>query len=301
MDQTSAAQEERVVRFAAQDGLTLAARIWGAPRPDRLPVLCLAGLSRNSRDFRALGRALAGPADGGRQVIALDARGRGLSDADPNWRNYTPLTESHDVLTAATVLGIERAVVVGTSRGGILAMILGALRPALLAGVVLNDIGPVIEAEGLARIRTYLAAARPMRSRDEAVAAVKRVAGTRFPALAEEDWRAMTEAFYVEADGVLRPDYDERLLRGLESLDSAEAIPVLWPQFDSLRRIPVLVVRGALSDIVSAETVAAMAARHPDLAQHTVEGQAHAPLLRDAPTMERIAAFVRRCDGLARA
>lgn len=296
MDQASPETDERIVRFSAQDDLTLAARIWGAPGTGRLPLLCLAGLSRNSRDFRALGRALALDPEAPRLVAALDARGRGLSDADPDWRNYTPLTESHDVITAATVLGIERAIVVGTSRGGILAMILGALRPALLAGVVLNDIGPVIESKGLARIRNYLAAARPMRSWDEAVAAVKRVASAQFPALAEDDWRAMTEAFYAEAGGVLRPDYDERLLRGIESLGTADPIPVLWPQFDSLRRVPVLAIRGALSDIVSAETLAMMAARHPDFAQHSVAGQAHAPLLRDAPTLARIAAFARHCD-----
>ncbi|TDI55347.1 MAG: alpha/beta hydrolase, partial [Alphaproteobacteria bacterium] len=131
--------EGRVVRFSAQDGLMLAARVFGVHQPHRLPILCLAGLSRNSRDFLALGRYLSEEGEQKRQVFALDYRGRGRSDYDRNWRNYTPLREAYDVLAAAAALGIAEAVLVGTSRGGLVAMILGALRPGLMAGVVLND------------------------------------------------------------------------------------------------------------------------------------------------------------------
>ena len=287
--------EGRIVRFRSQDGLGLAARVFDAPG-DRLPLLCLAGLSRNSRDFIALGRYFSCHADEPRRVVAPDYRGRGVSDRDPNWRNYTPLAEAHDVLIAAAVFGIERAIVVGTSRGGIIAMLLGALRPTLLAGIVLNDIGPVVEGTGLARIKKYLGNRRPVRNRREAEALVREAIGTQFPALSDEDWRAFTEATFMETSHGLAPQFDPHLLKTIEALDFAEKIPVLWPQFQSLARVPALAIRGAFSDLLSPRTLAAMAARHGDLEQFTVAGQGHAPLLRDAATLDRIRAFAMRCD-----
>ncbi len=274
----------------------LAARIFGMHQPRRLPVLCLAGLSRNSRDFIALGRYFADDADHPRQVFALDYRGRGRSDHDRNWRNYTPLTEAHDVMAAAAALGIAEAVLVGTSRGGLIAMILGALRPGLMAGVVLNDIGPVIEGTGLARIKRYLTGNRAMASWDAAERAIRRVNSAHFPALDDDDWRAFTRAIFVEADGQIRLDFDPKLVNTVKNIDFEASVPVLWPQFDSLGGIPVLSVRGENSDILSADTVAAMAARHHHFEQVTVPGQGHAPLLRDTASLERIKAFALRCD-----
>ena len=163
----------RIVHFRAHDDLLLAARIFDTAESDRLPLLCLAGLSRNSRDFLALGRYFSGHPTEPRRVIALDYRGRGLSDWDRNWRNYTPIVEAQDVLAAATALGIDRSIVVGTSRGGIIAMLLGALRPGLIAAIVLNDIGPVVEGTGLARIKTYLGAVRTVGSWEDAVAVIR--------------------------------------------------------------------------------------------------------------------------------
>jgi pimeloyl-ACP methyl ester carboxylesterase len=289
----------RIVRLRSQDGLILAARIFDPPGSPRLPLLCLPGLSRNSRDFARLGRYFSRHPAEPRKVVALDYRGRGLSDADPSWRNYTPLVEAHDALAAAASLGIERAVVVGTSRGGIIAMLLGALRPTVLAGVVLNDIGPVVEGTGLARIKTYLANRQPARTPQEAEALVRQIAGTHFPALQDEDWRAFTAAYFVETSRGLIPQFDPNLLRTLDGIDFAEKIPALWPQFTSLTRVPVLAVRGEHSDILSPGTLAAMAERHPDFEHLTVSGQGHPPLLRDEPTLERIRAFAAGCDGAA--
>jgi pimeloyl-ACP methyl ester carboxylesterase len=288
----------RIVRFRAQDDLGLAARIFDAPRSGRLPLLCLPGLSRNSRDFLALGRFFATHAEAPRTVIALDYRGRGLSDADPDWENYKPVTEAQDVLTAATVLGLEKAIVIGTSRGGIIAMLLGAMRPALLAGVVLNDIGPVMEGTGLARIKQYLSATRRLADWGEARAAVEDIAGGHFPALREEDWRALAEAIFVETPQGIVAHIDPKLTRIVERLDFSEKIPVLWPQFMSLSHVPVFAIRGELSDLLSPKTLAAMAERHPNFEQLTVPGQGHPPLLRDATSLERIAAFASRCDVL---
>jgi pimeloyl-ACP methyl ester carboxylesterase len=294
---SSSEQCGRIARYRSQDGLSLAARIFDCPANERLPLLCLPGLSRNARDFIRLGQYFSEHVDAPRKVVALDYRGRGLSDADPNWRNYAPAVEAQDAMAAAAAFGLERAIVVGTSRGGIVAMLLGALRPGLLGGVVLNDIGPVVEGTGLARIKTYLSERRPVRDRDEAERIVRGIAGGHFPALEDEDWRAFTDAYFVETPQGLAPQFDPSLLRTLQGLDLSEKIPALWPQFQSLARIRVLAIRGEHSDILSARTLATMAERHPNLEQFTVAGQGHPPLLRDEPTLERLRAFAARCDG----
>lgn len=285
----------RIVRFRSQDGLMLVARVFDADST-LLPLLCLPGLSRNSRDFTRLGQFFSEHKTERRSVVALDYRGRGLSDADPNWRNYTPLTEAQDALAASAALGLERAVIVGTSRGGIVAMLLGALRPALIAGVVLNDIGPVIEGTGLARIKTYLASQRTLTTWEEATQAVRETHGTQFPALSDEDWRAFAEAYFLETPKGLFPQIDPNLLKTVSEGDFLESIPVLWPQFLSLARVPVLAIRGEFSDLLSAKSLTAMATRHPQFEQLTVRGQGHPPMLRDRVSLERILDFVRRCE-----
>ncbi len=287
----------QVTRFRSQDGLSLAIRVFpAAVSSSRLPLVCLPGLSRNSRDFVRLGRYFSQHPTDPRTVVAVDYRGRGLSDRDPDWRNYKPLVEAHDLLAAAVVLGIDHAIVVGTSRGGIIAMLLGALRPALLAGVVLNDIGPVIEGTGLARIKNYLSARQTaVGSWDEAAALVRATAEGQFPALSEEDWRAVAEAQFAETREGLAPQFDPRLVKTIDAVDFTEKIPPLWPQFISLARVPVLEIRGELSDILSERTLDEMAKQHPRFESVTVPGQGHAPVLRDLKTLERIHAFVESC------
>ena len=294
--ENAAVADGRIIRLAAQDGLMLAARIFGKPQPHRLPLLCLPGLSRNSRDFIDLGRFFCPNADQERQVFALDFRGRGRSAYDADWRNYTPLTETHDVMAMAAALGIEHAVLVGTSRGGLVAMMLGALRPGLLAGVVLNDIGPVVEGTGLARIKRYLTGISAYTSWEAAEEALRHFHAAHFPALGVDDWQALAKAIFVETDGQIRPDFDPRLGNTVRTIDFESSVPVLWPQFVGLGNIPVLAIRGENSDILSAETVSEMAARHRYFEQLTVPGQGHAPLLRDTASLERIKAFALRCD-----
>jgi pimeloyl-ACP methyl ester carboxylesterase len=281
-------------RFRSQDGLSLALRTFPSAS-DRLPLLCLPGLSRNSRDFNALGRYFSRHPTEPRTVIAVDYRGRGLSEWDSDWRNYTPVVEAQDLLTAATVVGIEHAILVGTSRGGIIAMLLGALRPALLAGVALNDIGPVIEGTGLARIKNHLSGRRTVGSWDEAVALVRATAEGKFPALSDDDWRAFAEASFTESPSGLVPQFDPKLVKTIDDVDFTEKIPPLWPQFMSLGRVPVLAIRGEFSDILSERTVKEMSERHPQFEHMSVPGQGHAPLLRDLQTLERMHAFAQRC------
>lgn len=276
----------------SSDGLKLHARLYGQPVSGRLPVLCLPGLSRNAGDFDVVARALAAE----RQVVALDYRGRGLSDRDPNWQNYALPVELNDLLAVTTVLGLERAVFLGTSRGGLLTMLTTAARPTLIAGAILNDIGPVIDGAGLARIKSYLGRLPGPANWDEAVALLKTISQSRFPALTDEDWRRQAGSIWMEREGRLEAAFDPALAKTLEAVNFDQPLPTLWPQFDGLGAVPVMVIRGANSDILSEGTVAAMAARRPDLDILTVPGQGHAPLLNEAPSITRIQAFVWRCD-----
>ena len=289
----------RIVQLRSHDDLILAVRIFGT-RTERLPLLCLPGLSRNSLDFIAVGQRFGAPGPEERQVIAVDYRGRGLSDADPNWRNYTPVTEAHDVLAVATALGIDRTAVLGTSRGGIIAMTLGSLRPGLLAGVILNDIGPVIEGTGLARIKAYLTAGRRVRNWTEAEAALRLTHAATFPSLSALDWQAWARAVYIERGSTgLEPNFDRSLVKTLDAINFTDSLPTTWPQFDSLGGRPVLAIRGEHSDLLAARTLKAMAERIRGLTTHIVSGQGHAPLLRDDTTLGEIGAFLARCDASA--
>lgn len=229
-------------------------------------------------------------------MIAVDYRGRGLSDADPDWRNYKPIVEAEDVLAIAAALGIERAILVGTSRGGIISMLIGALRPGLIAGAVLNDIGPVLEGRGLARIKAYLSSRHSVASWEEATSLVRSISAAQFPGLSDADWRSQATAYFAETRSGLAPQFDPNLRKTVVDIDVTEKIPVLWPQFMSLAHVPVLAIRGEHSDLLSPRTLAEMALRHPKLEQMTVAGQGHAPLLNDERTLARISAFAGNCQ-----
>jgi len=291
----ASAGESRYV--SAQDGLRLHLRDYGPSLSAATTVVCLPGLARTAADFDTLARALAeGAAGAPRRVLALDYRGRGLSERDKNWRNYDLKVENADALTCLDAMGVARAIVVGTSRGGLHAMIFAATRPALLKAVVLNDIGPVMEARGLARIRGYVGRLPRPSSWPDAVNLLRSVMSAQFTALSPEEWDAYTRLTFEETDAGLRPRYDAKLMRVLESLDLETALPNLWPQFEGLARAPTLVLRGEHSDLLSPETVAEMKKRHPRCQAHTVAGQGHAPLLLDKATIDVVADFVRRAD-----
>ncbi|WP_293866722.1 alpha/beta hydrolase [uncultured Alsobacter sp.] len=280
----------------ASDGCRLHARIYGAHLEDRLPALCLAGLTRNSTDFHDLALALSGHKHRPRKVVSIDYRGRGLSGRDADWRRYDPRIECEDVLAQCTALGIEEAAVVGTSRGGLVAMAIGAMRPAMLRAVVLNDIGPVIDSQGLIRIRGSVGKLPPPRSMHDAVAILRSVSDARFPGLSDEDWMALAQGTFRDDGGRLAPTYDTALMKGLAELDLDAPLPQLWSLFAGLNHVPVLAIRGENSDLLSDKTLAAMEAAHPACERWVVPGQGHAPLLRDAPTMNRIASFIAHAE-----
>ncbi len=284
--------------FSAADGLTLHVRDYGSPRDLGVPVVCLPGLTRNSADFGPLASALAAGRIGAkRRVLAVDYRGRGLSDRDPDWRNYTLEVESGDLLAVLTAAEIDRASFIGTSRGGLHAMVLSAARPAVIHAVILNDIGPVIEPRGMARIRSYVGKLPQPVSTPDAVDLIKRLMSQQFTGLSEADWALYAKITFADAKGQLSARYDPMLMKPLESLDLEQPLPTLWPQFDGLRNVPLLVIRGANSDVLSAETLAEMTRRHPGCEVQIVDGQGHAPLLLDARTIDRICRFVAEADG----
>ncbi|MGO4716762.1 alpha/beta fold hydrolase [Bradyrhizobium sp. 2TAF24] len=295
--------QSRDVFCVSADGLQLHARetVPANPRPDAdtLPVLCLPGLTRTTADFDALAQALASDAQAPRRVVAVDYRGRGLSGHDANVANYAVPVEMGDVLAIAAHLGIDRAIVVGTSRGGLIAMTMAATGSPLLAGVVLNDIGPVLEMAGLLRIKGYVGERPQPLSWADAAHGIKEMFGRDFPSLGDDDWRAWAQRSWREHDGRFTQTYDPALAQTLAGLDPQTPLPALWEAFDALRPHPLMLVHGGLSDLLSHDTVRAVAARRPDLDLVTVADQGHAPLLGDRPSQSRIAAFCARCDRIA--
>lgn len=280
----------------APDGLRLHVRAYGeAPNP-RLPILCLPGLARTETDFEVLARRFAFDPESPRRVFALDYRGRGQSGHDANWQNYDPRVELADVIAVTTALGIDRAIFVGTSRGGILTMLLAAVSPTLIAGAVLNDIGPVIEPKGLMRIKGYVGKIPLPTSHADGVTVLRRLFSAQFPNLTDEQWMAWSKRSWDQRDGRLVAWCDAKLANTLKTLTADTMPPPLWAQFDALKAMPVMAIRGMLSDILSGETLAAMQARRSDLDVLEISDQGHAPLLDDEPSLERIAAFVKRCD-----
>jgi pimeloyl-ACP methyl ester carboxylesterase len=284
----------RDVFVTAQDGLRLHVREYGLRTAPGLSVVCLPGLARTVGDFDALAPALAfGPQP--RRVIAIDSRGRGQSDYDSNVENYNVAVELGDVVTILTALEIGPAVFVGSSRGGILTMLLGVAHPTAIAGAVLHDIGPVIEPKGLARIKSYVGKLPQPRTFAEGGEILRRLFDAQFPKLSPAQWLAAAERTWKMDDGELVPTYDVRLSRTLAEFDIERPLPPLWNEFDALKRIPILVIRGANSDILSAKTVTAMRAHHPAMEWIEMPDQGHVPLL-DGTINSRIAKFVDRCE-----
>jgi pimeloyl-ACP methyl ester carboxylesterase len=277
---------EHTVRSA--DGLGLFVRDH-APAPPALglPVLCLHGLTRNSADFEIVAPRLA---ELGRRAITMDVRGRGRSDWDATPSRYTPLTYAQDALKVLDQLGVERAVWLGTSMGGIITMAAAAMAPDRVEAAILNDIGPVIDPRGIARIMSYVGRSEPRTSWDEAAAAIAATQGVAFPGADAAFWRTFAQRTYRKrADGRLELDYDPAIAQPATSL-----APDLRPVFKALQPIPTLVIRGALSDILSRDGIDEMRALKDDLEFAEVPNVGH------APTLEEPSAWLPIVDFLAR-
>ncbi|KRE08385.1 hydrolase [Bosea sp. Root670] len=281
---------------SASDGLKLHFRDYGPLAETALPVVCLPGFARTAADFHELALALSQDEAKPRRVLALDYRGRGLSGYDKDWKNYDIRIELDDLVQVLVASGIEQAIFVGTSRGGLLTMALAAARPAMIRGVVFNDVGPVIDARGLLRIRGYVGKLPVPRSFQEGAEILKRLSDQQFPILGEAEWEMMARRTWTDRDGALTPDYDVKLMKVLEELDLEAPLPVLWTYFDALKTVPLLAIRGANSDLLAEKTLEEMAERHPDCEIYTAPGQGHAPLLSTKDMIRRIGKLVARAE-----
>ena len=283
----------------AQDGLTLHVRRYGSRHASAHSVVCLPGLARTAADFHSLATALAADPANPRLVLALDYRGHGQSQYDRNPKNYAIRVALADLSAVLAAFEITSAIFVGTSFGGVLAMMLAVLPPVAVAGVILNDIGPVMEPRGLMRIKSYVGKLPIARNFEEGAQILRWLFGAQFTNLAPPDWVAFAQRTWREGHGTLVPSHDPKLARALRDF-SLERLPTLWDQFDALARIPLMVIRGANSDMLARPTLNEMMARRDQLEVVVVPDQGHAPLLAEPKVTRRVAAFVASCDAPAR-
>lgn len=277
--------------FTSNDGLKLHAIASGRHPNERLPLVCLPGVSRTVEDFRTL---LLAAAKDGRPAFALDSRGRGLSARDPNPANYSVPVELGDLIKFLGELKIAKAIFIGTSRGGILTMLLASIMPQAIAGAVLNDVGPVLEMEGLLRIKGYVGKMPPPQSWEEAIANLKAIMGKHFPAFSEQDWRDYARRTWNDD---FSPRSDPAISATFDSVDPSTPIPALWPQYDALiAAAPLLILRGEHSDLLSRATVIEMKKRNARVQAIEIDGQGHAPTLEKVETIEEIRRFAALCD-----
>jgi len=276
--------------FTSGDGLRLHFQDWGDGAGCRTPLLCLPGLTRNSADFEDLARRQAAT----RRVICPDYRGRGRSEYDSDWRNYHPRIYLEDLRHLLGALGLDRVVAIGTSMGGLLSVALAVGAPGQVAGLVLNDIGPDLAGDGLARIATYVGRDRPQPDWPAAVAELRRL----MPNLSfsnDEKWLRFARATFKEGDdGQLHFDWDVRLARALGPVTGE--LPDLWALFRALAGLPVLAVRGGVSDVLSQATFDRMAAELPHLVRLTVPGCGHCPALDEPEVQPALDAFLAAID-----
>ena len=257
--------------WTSADGIKLHYRDYAGPH-ERPPILCIPGLTRNARDFEPVAERYAGQW----RVIAIDLRGRGASGYDPDPANYNPSVYVTDILKILDQLGIADAVFVGTSLGGLCTMLLALHDAERIAGALLNDIGPVIDQPGIERIRGYVGEDKRFASWDEAVADLTQRHGESFPTWGADEWGRYVRRICREDQGSIRFDYDMAIVDNFSRVAGLPQVDV-WPLYHALDGRPVTILRGALSDLLSAETAAAMAAALSDVELVTVPDVGHTP------------------------
>ena len=269
--------------FQTTDGTRIAYRDTGSGQP----LLCLAGLTRNSSDFDYLAPHLPDV-----RMICMDYRGRGASD----WtgaESYTVPQEGQDALALLDHLGLAQVPVLGTSRGGLIGLMLAAAAPDRMTGLCLNDVGPVIEYAGLDRIKDYVGRNPAAKTHAQAAAAMPH-AMQGFANVPDSRWLAEVQKHYAETPDGLKINYDPALRASfLAAFEGPQAD--LWPLFDALAGKPVALIRGANSDLLSPETAAEMQRRHPGMIFADVPDRAHVPFLDEPPALDAIRAFLKAC------
>ena len=276
--------EDKIIPVA--DGVSLHAKIYGGG--SKTPIICLHGLTRNERDFEDLAPKIAAT---GRDVVALTMRGRGRSTYDPNYLNYHPLTYRDDVLKALDAMAIDSAVFVGTSLGGIVSMLTNEIAPERVTAAIINDVGPELAVEGITRIAGYAGKTKTqVASLNEAAAEIRAVNGIAFPGASEDFWRIFARRTFREnPDGSWTLAYDPNIGKALAEVGAA---PDLWAPWESLKNKPTLLIRGAVSDLLSPEIVAKMRTVHPDFDYAEVPNVGHAPTLTEPEAWAAIEKFL---------
>lgn len=279
--------------WTSGDGLKLHFRDYPGSS-GRPPVLCLPGLTRNARDFEALAERLSGDW----RVICPDMRGRGDSDYARDPMTYTPAHYVADVEALVAAEGIERFVAIGTSLGGLMTMMLAATNPRRIAAAVINDVGPEIEPSGLARIREYVGQGRSYETWVHAARALQETGRDIYPAWQLPEWLRMAKrCMVIGTGGRIVFDYDMNIAEPFEAEQGPAPAPeVMWALYDALATRPLLVLRGAHSDILSADVAARMAARAPAAELVTVPGVGHAPTLDEDESIAAVARLLARAE-----
>jgi len=274
--------------FQTTDGLRLFARDYPGPDANAPVLLCLHGLTRNSKDFASLAEALASDF----RVVVPEQRGRGLSDYAEDASRYSLLQYVEDTQGLIVELGLQRLSVVGTSMGGLMTFALNALSPGLIERAVINDIGPEIAQAGLDRIKSYVGLAGPFEDWEEATAYVMSITVEIFPDWTDSQWSDFARQCYIEREGQILIDYDPRIATPLATQSSDTEAETLWSLFESMAPVPSLLVRGELSDLLSPEFVARMQKMHPSMEVLSVPNVGHAPMLNEPSVTEVIRRFL---------
>ncbi len=281
-------------RIAYSENLSMAARRYQGGV--RTPAICIPGLTRNMADFEDLAPKIAAT---GRDVITVSLRGRGKSDRDPDYLHYHPETYRDDILAMMDGFGLDDAVFVGTSLGGIVTMLTNLSAGERVKAAILNDVGPDLAPEGIARIAAYVGEsvdAGPAKTLQEATRRIKAINEVAFPDASEDDWVDFAKRTFSETDnGEWVLDYDPNIFRALMELGPA---PDLWPGFESLKDTPTLVIRGAISDLLSPEIIEKMRAVHPTFDYVEVPRIGHAPMMAEPTAWAGLEAFLLAVDQL---
>jgi len=278
--------------FTNPDGLRQYYRDYNIAPPGSPTVLCMPGLTRNSRDFEDLARHLAPTC----RVICAEQRGRGNSQWDINPARYSLDTYVADMMALLAHLDMDKVIAIGTSLGGLITMMMVAMHPGVICGAVINDIGPELDPKGIARIKSYVGKGTPPTNWQEAYAAVKSANTGVYPDFTDKDWQWFTRKLYADKSGKPVLLYDPAISKNFDA-DNEESAPSpdLWPVFEACYTIPTVVLRGELSDILSAETLAKMARLHPDLVPVIIKSKGHVPLLNETECFQAIDALIEKC------
>ncbi len=277
------------VFYQSGDGLCLYARDYPGPAPGAPAILCLPGLTRNSKDFASLATALCTT----HRIICPDQRGRGRSARDRDPLRYRPEQYVLDMNALLDVLAIERVAVIGTSLGGLMAILMMAMNPRRIHAAVLNDVGPELDPRGIARIAAYVGKSAAVADWAQAAQQTAEINAAAFPDFTLADWQAMARDIYIQEGRHPVLDYDAAIAQGIAA---GSAAPNLWPLFEKVSACPLLVLRGEHSDILSPQTVSEMLRRLPQLRALTIPGRGHAPTLMEPAARAAIDEFLRACS-----